>query len=113
MHLRGESEISEIEREFLRSAASAHLKVFWNGEIVSQRRRFVTELLVEDQQIVIANGASTSIIADGAGIAIGDSSSPIGYIRYKNNSGDPRWEFDPKLFADELEFNVIDCGTFA
>ena len=93
-----------------------------DGDLTVNRNLFVlgettnistTELLVEDQQIVIANGASTSIIADGAGIAIGDSSSPIGYIRYKNNSGDPRWEFDPKLFADELEFNVIDCGTYA
>ena len=93
-----------------------------DGDLTVNRNLFVlgettnistTELLVEDQQIVIANGATTSIIADGAGIAIGDSSSPIGYIRYKNNSGDPRWEVDPKLFADELEFNVIDCGTYA
>ena len=63
-----------------------------------------TELLVEDQQIVIANGATTSLLADGAGIAIGDSASPIGYIRYSNNADDPRWEFSPKIFADELEF---------
>lgn len=72
-----------------------------------------TELLIEDQQIVIADGANTSLLADGAGISLGDSATPIGYIRYSYNAGDPRWTFDPKIFADEIEFTVIDCGTYA
>jgi len=53
------------------------------------------------------------LLADGAGIAVGDSATPIGYMRYSYNANDPRWVFEPKIFADEVEFTVIDCGTYA
>ena len=72
-----------------------------------------TELLVEDKQIVIADNVPTSILADGAGISVGDSATPLAFMRYADNAGDPRWTFEPKIFAEELEFNVIDCGTYA
>jgi hypothetical protein len=72
-----------------------------------------TELLVEDKQIVIADNTTTSILADGAGIAVGDSATPLAFMRYADNAGDPQWTFEPKIFAEELEFNVIDCGTYA
>jgi len=93
-----------------------------DGDLIVNRNLFVygeqtnistTELLVEDQQIVIADGANTSLLADGAGIALGDSATPIGYMRYSYNANDPRWVFQPKIFADEIEFTVIDCGTYA
>jgi len=93
-----------------------------DGDLIVNRNLFVygeqtnistTELLVEDQQIIIADGANTSLLADGAGIALGDSATPIGYIRYSYNANDPRWVFQPKIFADEIEFTVIDCGTYA
>ena len=94
-----------------------------DGDLIVNKNLFVygeqtnistTELLVEDQQIVIANGTPTAVLANGAGIAIGDSASPYAYARYANNGVDSaRWEFSPKIFAEELEFLLIDCGTYA
>ena len=94
-----------------------------DGDLIVNRNLFVygeqtnistTELLVEDQQIVIANGTPTAVLANGAGIAIGDSASPYAYARYANNGVDSaRWEFSPKIYAQSLEFKVIDCGTYA
>jgi cytoskeletal protein CcmA (bactofilin family) len=94
-----------------------------DGDLIVNRNLFVygeqtnistTELLVEDQQIVIANGTPTAVLANGAGIAIGDSASPYAYARYANNGVDSaRWEFSPKIYAQSLEFEVIDCGTYA
>ena len=94
-----------------------------DGDLIVNRNLFVygeqtnistTELLIEDQQIVIANGTPTAVLANGAGIAIGDSASPYAYARYANNGVDSaRWEFSPKIFAQSIEFEVIDCGTYA
>ena len=76
-------------------------------------------LTVDDKQIVIAEGSPDSATTSGAGIALANSDSPIGYITYNYNSGDARWEFFPKIFAEsievtnDLEFDVIDCGTYA
>lgn len=72
-----------------------------------------TELTIDDKRIIIAQGTPDSATANNAGIAVGDSASPIAYMNYNYNSGDARWEFKPKLFAEELEFQVIDCGTYA
>ena len=73
-----------------------------------------TELLVEDQQIVIASGSPTAVASDGAGIAVGDSASPFAFARYANNGVDSaQWEFSPKIFAESIEFEVIDCGIYA
>lgn len=94
-----------------------------DGDLIVNRNLFVygeqtnistTELLVEDQQIVIANGAPTATSANGAGIAIGDSANPYAFARYANNGVDSaRWEFSPKIFAESIEFEVIDCGIYA
>ena len=94
-----------------------------DGDLIVNKNLFVygeqtnistTELLVEDQQIVIANGTPTAVLANGAGIAIGDSASPYAYARYANNGVDSaRWEFSPKIYAQSIEFEVIDCGTYA
>jgi len=76
-------------------------------------------LTIDDKQIVIAEGSPDSATTSGAGIALANSDSPIGYITYNYNSGDARWEFFPKIFAEsievtnDLEFDVIDCGTYA
>lgn len=78
-----------------------------------------TILTVDDKQIIIAEGSPDSATTSGAGIALANSDSPIGYITYNYNSGDARWEFFPKIFAEsvevtnDLEFDVIDCGTYA
>lgn len=70
-------------------------------------------LTVDDKRIVIADGAPDGIIANNAGIAVGDSASPIAYMNYNYNNGDPRWEFEPKIYAQNIEFESIDCGTYA
>jgi len=80
-----------------------------------------TELLIEDQQIVIADGTPTNQpqLADGAGIALGDSARPIAWIRYSNDgTNTPSWKFSdgidvPFLQVPELVFDVIDCGKYA
>jgi len=72
-----------------------------------------TELKVEDKRIVIADGATSSTIANGAGIAVGDSVSPYATITYVDNGTDSaRWEFEPKIYAPEIEFDTIDCGDY-
>lgn len=70
-------------------------------------------LTVDDKRIVIADGAPDGITANNAGIAVGDSASPIAYMNYNYNNGDPRWEFEPKIYAQNIEFESIDCGTYA
>jgi len=73
-----------------------------------------TELLVEDKQIIIADGTPSAVLADGSGIAVGDSDSPYAFMKYENNGVDSaQWRFSPKIFSETLEFEVIDCGTYA
>lgn len=73
-----------------------------------------TELVIEDKQIVIADNAPSGVIANGAGIAVGDSANPIAFARYENNGVDSaQWRFEPRIFAESIEFEVIDCGTYA
>jgi len=73
-----------------------------------------SELLIEDRQIVVANGTPSSLLANGAGIAVGDSATPFGTFRYIDNGiDDPRWEAAPKIYAEFVEFDVIDCGKYA
>lgn len=80
-----------------------------------------TELLIEDKQIVIADNVpfNTPTLANGAGIAIGDSAYPIATLRYLNDGVDSAvWSFNPGIQAKSidvtnLEFAVIDCGTYA
>lgn len=72
-----------------------------------------TELVITDKRIVIADGAPTDVLASGAGIAVGDSAEPYGTITYKYDGVNPeRWEFDPKIYAPQIEFDVIDCGDY-
>lgn len=80
-----------------------------------------TELLIEDKQIVIADGTPVNQpeLASGAGIALGDSANPIGWIRYINNGVDSAsWTFSdgidvPFLKVPVIDFEVIDCGKYA
>jgi len=72
-----------------------------------------TILTVDDKRIVIADGVLDSASANNSGIGVGDSTNEIAYINYKYNSGDARWEFRPKIYAQNVEFEVIDCGVYA
>jgi len=85
-----------------------------------------TQLLIEDKQIVIGDNTpyNSPSLADGAGIALGDSAFPIAFMRYKNDPTNPVsrdsacWDFypgicTPKINVPILEFEVIDCGTYA
>jgi len=85
-----------------------------------------TQLLIEDKQIVIGDNTpyNSPEFAHNAGIALGDSAFPIAFMRYKNDPISPvsrdsaYWEFYPGIKASRLEvpvleFEVIDCGTYA
>lgn len=78
-----------------------------------------SELLIEDKRIIIGRGVPNETLADGSGIAIGDSNTPIATITYVNNGVDSAaWVFDPAIRAtkgrfDQLQFDVIDCGKYA
>jgi hypothetical protein len=80
---------------------------------------YTNELLIKDKRIIIAEGIPTARDADQSGIAVGDSNTPIATITYVNNGVDaPSWTFDPGINApfinvEDLEFSVIDCGTYA
>jgi len=90
--------------------------MFVQGNLTSLETR---ELLIEDKRIIIGRGVPNETLADGSGFAIGDSNTPIATITYVNNGVDSAaWVFDPAIRAtkgrfDELQFDVIDCGTYA
>lgn len=76
------------------------------------------KVLITDKRIILANNIPTARDADQSGIALGDSNTPIASITYVNNGVDvPSWTFDPGINApfitvEDLEFSVIDCGTY-
>lgn len=72
-----------------------------------------TEVTIADKRLVIADGALDSAMADGAGIAVGDSDNELAFMTYRYNGGDAFWEFKPRISAPEFEFTIIDCGTYA
>jgi hypothetical protein len=80
-----------------------------------------SQLVIEDKQIVIADGTpfSQPQLADGAGFSVGDSAYSISSINYRNNGVDSAcWTFSdgicaPSIKVPELKFEVIDCGTYA
>lgn len=85
-----------------------------------------TQLLIEDQQIVIADNTpyNSPELANGAGFALGDSALAIAYMRYENDPANPvsrdsaYWYIypgirTPKLDVPVLEFELIDCGIYA
>lgn len=77
-----------------------------------------TEVTIADKRLVIADGTLDSAMADGAGIAVGDSDNELAFMTYRYNGGDAFWEFKPGIVApdltvNELVFETIDCGTYA
>ena len=77
-----------------------------------------TELLIQDKRIIVGRGSPNSEVASGAGIAVGDSATPIATITYTVEGDSSFWQFDPGIRApiakfDKLDIDVIDCGIYA
>ena len=107
--------LSFLDSTFIEGDLNITGNLFVTGETTQLS---TTELTIEDKRIIIGKGSPNSETANGAGIAVGDSATPIATITYTVEGDSSFWQFNPGIRApiakfDILDVAIIDCGIYA